>query len=192
MGFNDGIQTVITVASVFLSQELFVAKGLPIDNAFILKLILMVQFVAFAGAMLFERIAGVIGTKNAILLSLFVWIAAILYAYASLATTIQAWGMGLAIALVLGGSQALSRSLFSQMIPHGREASFFGLYEITERGTSWIGPFIFGMVAAATNSYRLAILSLIALFAFGIVVLLLTDTSRAIYDAASRAASDVR
>ena len=72
------------------------------------------------------------------------------------------------------------------MIPHGREASFFGLYEITERGTSWIGPFLFGLVASVTNSYRQAILSVIVLFAFGIVVLLLTDTRRAIRDAGNR------
>ena len=75
--------------------------------------------------------------------------------------------MGAVIATVLGGSQALSRSLYSRMIPPGREASFFGVYEISERGTSWIGPILFGIVAAATNSYRQAILSLIVLFLGG-------------------------
>ena len=94
--------------------------------------------------------------------------------------------MASVIAIVLGGSQALSRSLFSQMIPAGREASFFGLYEISERGTSWIGPLIFGIVVGATNSYRQAILSLIVLFIFGIVVLFFTDTDRAIHDAGTR------
>ena len=94
--------------------------------------------------------------------------------------------MGAAIAVVLGGSQALSRSLFSQMIPAGREASFFGLYEISERGTSWIGPLIFGIVVGATNSYRQAILSLIILFVAGMIVLALTDTDRAVHDAGNR------
>ena len=89
------------------------------------------------------------------------------------------------LAAVLGGSQALSRSLFSQMIPAGHEATFFGLYELTERGTSWIGPFMFGMVVGATGSYRQAILSLIVLFLVGIAVLLLTDTERAAHDAAA-------
>jgi UMF1 family MFS transporter len=70
------------------------------------------------------------------------------------------------------------------MIPAGREASFFGLYEISERGTSWIGPVLFGIVAARTNSYREAILSLIVLFIAGMAVLLLTDTDRAVRDAA--------
>jgi UMF1 family MFS transporter len=90
--------------------------------------------------------------------------------------------MGGVIALVLGGSQALSRSLFSRMIPRGREASFFGLYEISERGTSWIGPLIFGIVVGTTGSYREAILSLVALFGLGLLILLLTDTNRAIRD----------
>jgi UMF1 family MFS transporter len=187
MAFNDGIQTVITVSSVFLAQELFVARGLPTDESFLIGLILMVQFVAFAGAMLFERIATVTGTKNAIVLSLILWTGVVVYAYGFLQTTAQAWAMGAIIAIVLGGSQALSRSLFSRMIPPGREASFFGLYEISERGTSWIGPLIFGLVAARTNSYRQAIISLVALFVIGMIVLLLTDTERAVHEAASHA-----
>jgi UMF1 family MFS transporter len=184
--FNDGVQTVIAIASVFLAQELFVAKGLPSDESFLIGLILMVQFVAFAGALLFARIAAFIGTKNAIVLSLVTWTSVVIYAYGFLTTPAQAWGMGAVIALVLGGSQALSRSLFSQMIPKSREASFFGLYEISERGTSWIGPMLFGIVVAATNSYRQAMLSLIALFMIGILVLLFTDTNRAIREAAGR------
>ena len=72
------------------------------------------------------------------------------------------------------------------MIPDGREASFFGLYEISERGTSWIGPLIFGYVVGVTNSYRQAILSLIVLFVVGMIVLLFTDTDQAIRDAGSR------
>ena len=183
MFFNDGIQTVISIASVFMAQELFVAKGLPTNEAFLVGLVLMVQFVAFFGALIFERIARVINTKNAILLSLVLWSAIVIYAYGFLETTTQAWAMGAVIAIVLGGSQALSRSLFSLMIPAGREASFFGLYEISERGTSWIGPLIFGAVVGATNSYRQAILSLIVLFLAGILVLAVTNTDRAIRDA---------
>ena len=185
MLFNDGIQTVIAISSVFLAQELFVSRGLPADESFLIGLILMVQFVAFGGALLFERIARVAGTKNAILLSLVIWTGIVIYAYGLLENTMQAWVMGALIAVVLGGSQALSRSLFSQMIPSGREASFFGLYEISERGTSWIGPLIFGIVVGRTNSYRQAILSLIVLFVAGFAVLASTDTDRAIRDASA-------
>jgi UMF1 family MFS transporter len=181
--FNDGIQTVVAVASVFLSQELFVARGLPVDESFLIGLILMIQFVAFLGALASERIAATIGTKRAVLLCLFGWSGAVVYAYGFLQTTTQAWGMSAVIALVLGGSQALSRSLFSRMIPAGREASFFGLYEISERGTSWIGPLVFGVVVAITGSYREAILCLIVLFVLGTTLLALTDTDRAAREA---------
>jgi UMF1 family MFS transporter len=145
----------------------------------------MIQFVAFFGALLFERIARVVQAKNAILISLVLWSGVIIYSYGFLQTTGQAWVMGAVIAIVLGGSQALSRSLFSQMIPAGREASFFGLYEISERGTSWIGPLIFGMVVGATNSYRQAILSLIVLFLAGMLLLFVTDTDEAVREAAA-------
>jgi UMF1 family MFS transporter len=168
---------------VFLAQELFVSRGLPASEAFLMGLVLMVQFVAFGGALLFARLASAITTKSAILCSLVLWSGIVIYAYGFLHTVAQAWAMGVVLAAVLGGSQALSRSLFSRMIPAGHEATFFGLYEITERGTSWIGPLLFGLVVGATGSYRQAILSLIVLFLGGIAVLVATDTDRAIEDA---------
>ena len=105
------------------------------------------------------------------------------YGYGFIQTTRDAWVMSAIIGIVMGGSQALSRSLFSRMIPEGREASFFGLYEVSERGTSWLGPLIFGIVVAMTNSYRHALLSLIGLFLIGTVILYLTNTDRAIHEA---------
>ena len=183
MAFNDGIQTVISIASVFLAQELFVVRGLPENESFLIGLILMVQFVAFFGSLIFERVAAVVRTRNAIAVSLVIWAGVVIYAYGFLQTVGQAWIMGAVIAVVLGGSQALSRSIFSQMIPAGREASFFGVYEISERGTSWLGPLLFGIIVGATGSYRQAILSLIVLFVAGLLGLLLTDTDRAIRDA---------
>jgi UMF1 family MFS transporter len=190
MAFNDAIQTVISVASVFLAQELFVSRGLPANEAFLMGLVLMVQFVAFGGALLFERLAIILTTKNALLLSLLIWTGIVVYAYGFLQTVGQAWMMGAVLAIVLGGSQALSRSLFSRMIPAGHEAAFFGVYEITERGTSWIGPLLFGVVAGTTGSYRQAILSLVVLVVAGMVTLSATDTDRAIQDARTDVAVD--
>ncbi len=181
--YNDGIQTVISMASVFIAQELFVSRGLETDQSFLLGIFLMVQFVAIFGALIFERLAYAIRTKNAILISLILWSGVVIFGYGFLRTTTDAWFMAAVIAIVLGGSQALSRSLFSQMIPPGREASFFGLYEVSERGTSWLGPLLFGVVVAATNSYRQALLSLIALFVVGTIILYLTDTDRAVHEA---------
>jgi len=183
--YNDGIQTVIGLAAVFLTQELFIARGRDEGEAqsFVIVVFLLVQFVAFFGALGFGRLASWIGTKRAILVSLVLWSGVIVYAYALLQTTTQALVMSAVIATVLGGSQALSRSLFARMIPPHRETSFFSFHEISERGTSWIGPFLFGVIVSATGSYRLALLSLIVLFLAGMIGLALTDTDRAIREA---------
>lgn len=181
--YNDGIQTVIGAAGVFLGQELFRARGLETPPSFLLSIFLMVQFVAFFGALLFERIARLFGTKRAIIITLIIWSGIVIYAYSMLSTVSEAWIMAALIAIVLGGSQALSRSLFSRMIPEGREASFFGIYEVSERGTSWIGPMVFSIVVARTGSYRQALLSLIFFFIAGLLILLFTNTDRAVHEA---------
>jgi UMF1 family MFS transporter len=177
--YNDGIQTVIFASSAFLEQELF-PGGNP---KFLLEIFLMVQFVAVAGALLFERLAYLIKTKNAIIVSLLIWSGIVIYANRFLDTVPEAWFMAAVIAIVLGGSQALSRSLFSKLIPKGREAAFFGLYEVSERGTSWMGPLLFSIVIARTGSYRMALLSLIFFFVVGLVVLWTTDTDKGIREA---------
>ena len=189
--YNDGIQTVLGLSSVFLAQELFspAQRAAGDDTVFLTGLILMVQFVAFFGATGFERRARRIGPKDAVLASLVVWCAIVVYAYALLNTTTQALGMGASIAVVLGGSRALSRSLFSRVIPPGQEATYFGVYEISERGTSWIGPQIFALVVASTGSYRDAILSLMARFVTGTIMLFLTDIRQAEADVLELAAS---
>jgi len=179
--YNDGIQTVIFASSAFLEQELF-PQGNP---QFLLEIFLFVQFTAVVGALLFERLAYLIKTKNAIIVSLVIWSSIVIYAYAFLNTVFEAWIMAGVIAIVLGGSQALSRSLFSKMIPEGREASFFGLYEVSERGTSWMGPLLFSIVIARTGSYRQALLSLIFFFIVGLIVLAMTNTDKAIQQASA-------
>src|ERR1041385_6620587 len=180
--YNDGIQTVISVSGVFLGQELFAARGLETPPSFLLGILLTVQFIAFFGSLGFERLARLIGTKRAILVSLVGWLGVVVYSYAFMHKVSEAWVLAVFIALVLGGSQARARSLFSQMVPRGRESSFFGLYEISERGTSWLGPIVFAEVVAYTGSYRQAILSLIVFFVIGTIILMLTDTTRAIHD----------
>src|SRR5436190_3403394 len=181
--YNDGIQTVILQSSVFISYELFTSKGSETDNSFLLIIFAIAQISAAAGAFIFERIARLIGGKRTIILSLFVWCAIVIYAYGFFSTKIEAYFMGAMIGMVLGSAQALSRSLYSQMIPAGRESSFFGLYEISEKGTSWMGQLMFTIIVGATGSFRQAILGLIVFFVIGSVILLFTDTTRAIHEA---------
>lgn len=181
--YNDGIQTVILQSSVFISYELFTSKGLEADNSFLIIIFMIAQISAFAGAIGFERIARSIGAKWTIILSLIIWCAIVIYAYAFFESKTQAYVMGAFIGMVLGSAQALSRSLYSQMIPVGRESSFFGLYEISEKGTSWMGQILFTIIVGATGSFRQAILGLIVFFVVGSIILLFTDTNKAIHEA---------
>lgn len=175
--YNDGIQTVITLAAQFGQEEL----GLPMST--LTTVILMVQFVAFLGALLFNYVAGALTAKRAIALSLLIWIGTLVYAYGALQTALQFFLLAAAIALVLGGSQALSRSVYSLMIPQGQEAEYFSLYEVSDRGTSWLGPLLFGLALQFTGSYRIAILSLVIFFVLGLALLLKVDVRRAAVEA---------
>ncbi|CAN5169712.1 MFS transporter [soil metagenome] len=181
--YNDGIQTVITASSVFLAQDLFVARGLETDETFLLGIFLVAQISALVGSLVFERIARVIGAKNTIIVSLVIWCGIVIYAYGFLESTFQAWIMSVFIGLVLGSTQALSRSLFSRMIPEGSESSFFGIYEISEKGTSWLGQLVFAIVVGISGSYRQAILALIFFFVVGSIILLFTNTEQGIHEA---------
>ncbi len=172
--YNDGIQTVIALATQFGSQEL----GIPESS--LIATILMVQFMAFFGALAFGWIAKAVGAKRAIMASLVIWTATVFYAYGFLETSVQFFALSGAIAIVLGGSQALSRSLFSQMIPSGQEAEYFSLYEISERGTSWLGPLVFGLALQFTGNYRVALLSVAIFFAAGLILLVQVNVRRAI------------
>jgi MFS transporter, UMF1 family len=163
--FNDGVQTVIALSSQFGQEEL----GLPIST--LTSVILMVQFVAIFGAFGFLKLSTIIGPKRAVAISLIIWTGTVTYAFAFLRTTLDFFILAGVIALVLGGTQALSRSLFSQMIPRGQEAEYFSLYEVSDKGTSWLGPLLFGLALQFTGSYRVAILSLVILFAVGLALL---------------------
>lgn len=180
--YNDGIQTVILNSSVFLSQELYVLKGLPTNQSFLLGIFVVAQVSAFFGSIIFERICRVLGAKRTIIVCLSIWSGIVIYAYGFLENTVQAVIMAVFIGLVLGSTQALSRSLYSRMIPADREAAFFGLYEVSEKGTSWLGNIVFAVVVGMTGSFRQAILALIVFFVVGSVILLITNTTRAIHE----------
>ena len=179
--YNDGIQTVITLSSQFGQEEL----GLPVSTLTVV--ILMVQFVAFFGAILFNYVSKAVGGKRAIIISLLIWSGALIYAYGFLRTTLHFFILAAVIALVLGGSQALSRSVFSLMIPKGQEAEYFGLYEVSDKGTSWLGPLLFGLALQFTGSYRIALLSLVVFFILGLALLTTVNIRKAAIEAGNEA-----
>ena len=178
--YNDAIQTVITLASQFGHDEL----KIPVSQ--LTLAILMVQFVAFFGAMAFKWLAAAISAKRAV----------------SCESRDLDGSAGLHLPgreddapilhhgrdrrLVLGGSQALSRSLYAQMIPKLKEAQYFSIYEVSDKGTSWLCPMFFGLALQFTKSYRIAILSLIIFFLAGLLVLLKVDVERGERDVAGQ------
>jgi len=170
--YNDGIQAVIAVSGQFAKFEI----GMDISS--ITKIILMVQFIAFFGSLLFMIVARKTDTKSSIIISLIIWICVIFYCFYFLTTEMEFFILAIVIALVLGGSQALSRSLFSNLIPVGQEARFFSFYEVSDRGTSWLGPFLFGLGLQLTHSYRYAILSLLIFFIVGLILLLFLNQKK--------------
>jgi UMF1 family MFS transporter len=173
--YSDGIATVIALSSLYGSEEL----GLSAETLVIA--VLVVQFVAFGGALAAGRLAARIGARTTVLGTLVLWSFVVGAAYFLPGRQVPLFLLLAAgIGVVLGGSQALSRSLFSHLIPRGREAEYFGIYEITDKSTSWLGPLLFGLAYGLTESYRVAILSVVAFFVVGFVLLLLVPIRRAI------------
>lgn len=175
--YNDGIMTVNTVAAIFAASEM----GMGPEQ--LAGIILMIQFVAALGVILFNKIAGHIGAKWTVIITLLGWTGLLVYAFGWLATPAQVWAWAAMEAMVLGSSQALSRSIFAKMVPANHESAYFSLYEISERGTSWLGPLIFGLAVQRTGSARAALLPLTAFFIIGILILLTTNVRQAIADA---------
>ncbi len=170
--FNDGIQTVIGVSSVYGSDQL------GFGTSQLIVTILLVQVVAFVGALLFGRLAQRYGARDVVLGSLLLWCLVVAVGFFVPAGRYGLWlALAVLIGLVLGGSQALSRSLYSQLVPRGREAEYFSLYQACERGTSWFGTLLFGLVHQLTGSYRPAILALVVFFALGAHLLRKVDVS---------------
>ena len=176
--FNDGIQTVISQASVYGVEELEFKTGT------VLATYLLVQLVAIFGALGFGRAAERFGTKNTILGGLVGWMAIVTAAlFVPERALVPFLLLGVAIGIVLGGTQALARSYFSLFIPRGKEAEYFSFYHAMDRGTSWFGTLVFGIVYTLTDSYRPAIFALIIFFVLGGGLLLKVDTERGMRDA---------
>jgi MFS transporter, UMF1 family len=176
--YNDGIQTVIGVASTYGSKQLGFGQSVLIAT------ILLIQFVAWGGALLFGRLSASFGSYKLILWGIYAWMVIVVVALFLPEKNVALFMIvAVAIGIVLGGTQALSRSFFSLLIPRGREGEYFALYNACERGTSWFGTLLFGVVFQVTGSYRPAIVSLIVFFVLGAIFLLRLDPQRGIREA---------
>jgi UMF1 family MFS transporter len=172
MLYNDGIQTVLSIANLYGADELELGYGA------LLGTLLMIQIVAGGGAVLFSRVALWVGTKNAVMISLVVWCLTVSYAY-FIETATEFFILGGIIGLVLGGSQALSRSFYGSMIPADSSAEFFGFYSVFSKFSAIWGPFVFSVINQVSGSSRNAIVSLVVFFVLGLILLYLVDEEKA-------------
>jgi UMF1 family MFS transporter len=162
--YNDGIGTIISMAVIFGAE-------INIAQEHLIGAILAVQFVGIPFSIIFGRLAGKIGPKNAIFLGLAIYTAIAVGGY-FIQTALHFWILALMVGLVQGGTQALSRSLFGTLIPKSRSAEFFSFYDVSSKFAGIIGPFIFGLVGQMTGSSRLSVVSLVVFFVSGGLILL--------------------
>ena len=172
--YNDGVQTVIKITPVFASETL------DLSATTIAAVFVVIQLVAFFGALAFGWMAGRFGVKRAILVSIAGWILVTVGGYLMPAERAAPFLLlGVLAGLVLGGVQALSRSLYGSMIPEEASAEFFGFYSVFSKFSAIFGPLIFAVVDIATGSARLSILFLTAFFLIGGTLLSLVDIDTA-------------
>jgi MFS transporter, UMF1 family len=164
MFYNDGIQTVIRMATIYGKDEL------GLKNETLMGTLLLVQFIGIGGALLFSKISKTFGTKRILILVLILWLGILCYAYI-ITSALDFWILGTAVGFVLGGSQAISRSFYGAMIPVDESAEFFGFYSVFAKFSAICGPFVFGIIRQITGTSRLAILSLVGFFIIGIILL---------------------
>ena len=172
MMYNDGIQTVINMATIYGKEEL------QLSTTSLMITLLAIQAIAIFGALIFGRLAQRINAKRAVMLTLVLWSGVVIYAY-FIESTVEFFALGVAVGLVLGGSQALSRSLYGSMIPQEASAQFYGFYTIFSKFSAIWGPLVFAIIRQVAGSARLSIISLIIFFIVGLVLLYFVDEEKA-------------
>ncbi|MEP6963356.1 MAG: MFS transporter [Acidobacteriota bacterium] len=179
--YNDAVQTVLVVSAAFGGQELGLGRSELVIT------VLISQFVGIFGALAFNALAQKTSGKQAIGIALVIWTLLLLYAYFFVHTSAEFYIMGGFAGLVMGGTQALSRSTFARLVPKGEEAEYFSIYEIGDKGTSWMGPLVFGLALQFTRSYRIALVSLIIFFLAGLALLTRANVERGEQEVLQRA-----
>jgi UMF1 family MFS transporter len=167
--YNDGVQTVVVMASIFGAEELGMAPGQ------LILFFLLIQATAFLGAMGLGWLADRFGHKQVLLASVASWAVLTTWAFAVgiLGNALREyWVLGGIAGLFLGGIQSCSRSMIAQWIPERREGEFFGFFSIMTRLAAVFGPLVYGALVLLTGSLRPAILSVTAFFVAGGVLLL--------------------
>jgi UMF1 family MFS transporter len=170
--YNDGIETVIVMASIFG------AEVLGMETGEIILYFLMIQGIAFFGSLIFGFLADAIGNKRAVIISLGVWSFIVIWAFRLgifWDPKAEYWILGVLAGMVMGGSQAASRSLQGIFTPDANSAEFFGFFAVSGKFASVFGPLIYGILIAITGSVQSGILSVLFFFIVGMAILWTVD-----------------
>ena len=173
--YNDGIGTIIKMATIYGAE-------IGIDQTDLIGALLMTQFVGIPFAFAFGRLARLLGTKNSIMVGLFVYTLISIGGY-FMETALHFWILAFLVGTVQGGTQALSRSFFGSMLPKSKTAEFFGFYGMSSKFAGIAGPLIFAIVSQIAGSSRLSIVSLIVFFIVGGFLLSRVDEKKGILSA---------
>jgi MFS transporter, UMF1 family len=165
--YGDGVGTIIRMATIYGTE-------LGIGREHMIGAIVLVQFVGVPFSFLFGMLAGRIGTKRSIFLGLLVYTGITVLAF-FMASAIHFWVLAFLVGTVQGGTQALSRSFFASMTPSYKSGELFGFYGVMDKFSGMAGPSVMAFVAATTGSTRLAILSVLAFFIVGALILYMVD-----------------
>jgi UMF1 family MFS transporter len=170
--YNDGIGTIITMATIYGNE-------IGIGQTDLIGALLMVQFVGIPFSFAFGWLAKKLGTKRSIFLSLGVYSLIAIGGY-FMTSAIHFWILGFAVAMVQGGSQALSRSLYGRMVPKAQSAEFFSFFSVSGKIAGVFGPLVFGLVSQSMGNSRLGIVSLIIFFIAGALLLTRVNENKGI------------
>lgn len=162
--FNDGIQTVISMASIFGKEVL------QIGEPTIISTYLITQFVGWPLSLGMIYLASKFGNKRILSFSLLFWIGIVTYAY-FMKSALDFLILGGLVACVLGASQSLARSLYARLIPSGRNAEYYSIYALSGKFSALMGPLFFALIRDITGNTRLAILSMGLFFLIGVTLL---------------------
>lgn len=161
--FNDGINTVITMATMY-------GKTIGIGTQHLITALLITQFVGFPFTLLFGRIAEKLGSKRSLYISLSIYVIIISLGY-FMETAAHFYMLACLVGVVQGGSQAVARSIFSNLVPKKQSAEFFGFLSVSSKLSSSFGPFVFGLTSQLFKSSRIGILALLIFIIGGMVML---------------------
>jgi MFS transporter, UMF1 family len=175
--YNDGIQTIIRMATTFGSE-------IGIDENAMIAALLITQFIGVPFAFLFGMVADRIGAKRSVIVGLAIYAIIIVLAY-YMTSAVHFYALAILVGMVQGGTQALSRSLFASMIPRHKSSEFFAFFGVFERYAGILGPLVFAVMVEATGQSRNAILAVVAFFVIGGIILTFVDV-----DAGRRAARE--